>query len=151
MSSIFEGLTVSAPALGAGTPPGPGQEPAGIPQLSEPPITAATLSSGLRTLPAAAAPAQPTAAIGSTGLLARVEPEEFVKLVTTAGAGIVLYTPQIGPTPQRAAVDRYVASIGGIVFITLASKVLKFPAMVQVINAAAVLCDSRPLSHQDKM
>ena len=146
MASIFDGITVSAPSLGAGATPAP--DTAAVPPLSEPSIRPTAFPQELRSLPTVP---QQVPAAGATGLLARVEPEEFVKVVTSAGAGIVLYTPQIGPTPQRAAVDRYVASIGGIVFITLAGKVLKFPSTVQVVTAAAVLCDSRPLSHQDKM
>jgi hypothetical protein len=146
MASIFDGLTVSAPALGAGTSPVP--EPDAIPPMAVPQMPTSASPSALRTLPQVT---QPVTAVGSTGLLARVEPEEFVKIVTNAGTGIVLYTPQINPNAQRSAIDRYVASVSGIVFITIASRVLKFPSTVQVVNAAAVLCDSRPLSNQDKM
>ena len=136
MSSMFDGLTVSAPGMGVDTQGAYGYTPQG----------------GAPVIPQASSPASgaPVASIAATGLIAKVEPAEFIKLVTQAAGTIVLYTAQ-ARSAQKVAVDRYVACVGGIVFISHSSSALRFPGTVQVVVTSAVLCGGRPLSSEDYM
>jgi len=135
-SSMFDDLTVSAPALGLNEPG---------PYSGKP----ATLPSVLPTLSSATPQPSSSAVIGPTGLIARVEQNEFVKLVSQTAPIVVLYTPKSGSTAGRIPTERYVASIYGTVFITHATSEIRFPPAVTVVAASAVLCNGRPLSNED--
>ena len=157
---MFDNLTVSTPALGNDSPASygesgtqPGQAGSAVstqytpaPQVgvySQPPV-----------LGTAAAPhaAPQQAMVGSTRLIARVEPDDFVKLIAEAGPDImVLHTAQAKSGGQRHTVERYVACINGIVFICNAASALRLPSPARVVRTTAVLCEGRPLSSDDYM
>lgn len=154
MASIFDGLTVSSPALGIGGSAGP--TPADAPSVS-PSVGGAVVSPPSMQVPQPlgvpqpiGVPAMPSVQ-GATGLMAKVEPEEFARLVKDVGCAVVLYTPQKSGGTQRSTADRYVASIGGIVFVTLTDRTLLLPPGTRVVTCMAVLSDGRPLGHQDNM
>ena len=135
-SSMFDDLTVSAPALGLDEPG---------PYSGRPAVLPSVLPTGLSATPQAS----PSVAVGPTGLIARVEQSEFMKLVTQVAPVLVLYTPKNGSSTGRTPTERYVASIYGTVFITHTSSEIRFPAGVTVVAASAVLCNGRPLSNED--
>jgi len=135
-SSMFDDLTVSAPALGLNEPGPYSGKSAARPSV-------------LPTLTSATPQPSSSAVIGPTGLIARVEQNEFIKLVTQAAPLVVLYTPKNGATAGRVPTERYVASVYGTVFITHAAAELRFPSGVTVVAASAVLCNGRPLSNED--
>ena len=157
VNSLFDSLTVSAPSLGADSPAAAGSQQQAVAAPVAPPQSAYTLppvnagsyqpSPSLTPAPVAA----PTM-VGSTRLIARVDPQEFVRVVSGAGAGtIVLVTSKGKGNTSRADGTRYVACVSGIVLITNSGSSLRFPSPVQVIEAAAVLCEGRPLSNDDYM
>lgn len=172
VNSLFDSLTVSAPALGADTPSATAagepasQRPSAVPPVraqraqvaSEqtlPPLAVPSyLNPPIGTVTKAAAPAvSAPLMVGSTGLIARVDAQEFVKVVAGSGGGVTVLLTAKGAAAagQRDAALRYVTCVGGIVLITNSNTPLHLGAGVQIIAAQAVLCEGRPLSNDDYM
>ena len=72
-----------------------------------------------------------------------------MKLLGQSPGTIVLHTPNVKGGQSRTGGNRYVASIGGIVFICHSVSAVRLPGTATVVTASAVLCEGRPLSSED--
>lgn len=101
--------------------------------------------------PATASGAAATLAIGSTGIIASIESEEFDRLVRDAVDPVVLRTAAAGPSNGGGTrrIHRYVFSCAGIIFVTQTGNPLKFGAGVREVECLGVLCDGKPIGRSD--
>lgn len=124
-SSIFDSITVT------GTPAAGNQPAAPSPQTAR--------SAGGN-----------VAVACDTGLVAGVMPEEFERVVSLASGAVVLRKQQ-NPEPKKkgARSYRYVASIEGIIFVTMSDRQLTFGPGVLEINCLGILHDGKPFGRDE--
>lgn len=144
-SNPFDSITVNAPGLTETTQAAVEMaEVAPIPKSYGAPAYSGITQEVARIAPPATLPAA-----ASTRLIARVDGQEFVKLLGQSPGTIVLHTPNVKGGQSRTGGNRYVASIGGIVFICHSVSAVRLPGTATVVTASAVLCEGRPLSSED--
>jgi len=133
MSSIFDGITVPGAGITPGTNGGRGGPGGGLG------VAATAAASGV--------------VVASTGLVATVEPGEFIRLVRDAVDPVVLHVqsmqgagkPGERPAPPRA-VHRYTMSCAGILFITQSGSSLDVPSGTRVVECTGILFEGKPIA-----
>jgi hypothetical protein len=150
MSSIFDGITQPTLTL----------DSVGNAGVTAPAESAPRLAASAEH----AAPSVAAAPAGdpSTGLLAVVAPEEFLRLCSEPGPPLVLHqvvndaaAAQAGgvrqQAPQRSASHRYIVSRHGTIFVASSPRSLPLPEGLRMVECIAALHHGTPIGREDRI